>query len=69
MVQNGANIAAMPRVIRYFDKATESYAGEVILPEIPLEQLQHLFGVEAENPMYDSFLVGEREESFFQRFG
>ncbi|WP_317918915.1 hypothetical protein [Vibrio sp. MACH09] len=36
-------IKLMPRVIRYFDKTTEDFVGEITLPELPLDKLQILF--------------------------
>lgn len=58
----------MPRVIRYFDKANESYIAEVKLPEVPLKALQQLFCVSADNPIYDSFPIGNTEETFFKKY-
>lgn len=58
----------MSRIIRYFDKTSESFVDEIVLPEIPLEQLQQLFNVDLENPMYDSFPIDEQKESFFKDY-
>jgi len=54
----------MSRVIRFFDKIDESYVGEAQLPEIPLVKLQEAFKVPTENPMYDSFPIGEEQTRF-----
>jgi len=51
----------MPRVLRYFGKSDELLAGEHVLPDLDVELLQDIFMVEASNPMYDSFPVGEKQ--------
>ncbi len=61
-------IKLMPRIIRYFDKTTEDFVGEITLPELPLDKLQILFGVDAKNPMYDSFLITEKEVDFIKNY-
>ena len=57
----------MSRVIRYFDKVDESYIDEVLL-DVPLVLLQELFGVDADNPMYDCYPIGETHEAFFKNY-
>lgn len=47
----------MSHVIRYFEKSDESYVGEVNCSHINLTQLQKIFGLKSDNPMYDSFLI------------
>lgn len=47
----------MPRVIRYFNKKTETLVGEAVLPEIPIDQLQAVFNVNRSDPMCDSFAI------------
>ena len=56
----------MPRVIRCFDKVDDSCVDEVSL-DVQLVLLQELFGVDADNPMYDCYPVGKAEESFFEK--
>lgn len=58
----------MPRVIRYFDKAGESFKGEINLPDIPLLLLQKLFDINSDNPMYDSYIIEEWQERFFKKY-
>jgi hypothetical protein len=45
------------RSLTWFDKRNDEWVGEVRLRRIPLRQLQSLFRVSANNPMYDSFKV------------
>jgi hypothetical protein len=45
------------RWLRWYDLRGEAFAGEAQLMNITLEELQTLFSVSAENPMYDCFRV------------
>ena len=47
------------RYIQWYDKATDSALGREELKEIELAELQKLFNVPPENPMYDSWEVEE----------
>ncbi|TQV73371.1 DUF7683 domain-containing protein [Denitrobaculum tricleocarpae] len=58
----------MPHVIRYFDKADESYAGKLELADIPLNKLQELFHTPPEDPMYECFPIHETQAKFFYEF-
>jgi len=58
----------MPRVIRYFDKVTEGYIDEIILPPIPIEHLQKIFRVAPDNPMYDSYPIDKAQKRFFNKY-
>ena len=49
----------MKRVIRFFNKKDELYAGETELHDMPLLTLQKAFSVSEDNPMYDCFPIGE----------
>jgi len=52
--------ASTPRVtrwLRWFDTRGEQLVGEKQLEDITLEELQSLFSVNAENPMYDCWRV------------
>jgi len=57
----------MSRVIRYFDKVDESYIDEVLL-DVPLVLLQELFGINADNPMYDCYPIARTQEAFFKKY-
>ena len=49
------------RIIRFFDKESDSYVGETVLPDIPINKLQEAFCVSPGNPMYDSFPIQEAQ--------
>jgi len=49
------------RYIREYDKKTECLVGEYIIEKISLKDLQDLFRVPADNPMYDCYPITERE--------
>lgn len=57
----------MSRVIRYFNKVDESYVDDVLI-DVPLILLQELFGIEADNPMYDCYPIGKTQEAFFKKY-
>jgi hypothetical protein len=58
----------MPRIIRLFDKKNECYLGEIKLPDIPLKELQEIFDIDVNNPMYDSYYIGKEKEFFFKKY-
>jgi len=58
----------MSRVIRYFEKDGDKCVGEEKLPEIDLGVLQELFDLTSKNPMYDCFLVTEKQRTFLNQF-
>jgi hypothetical protein len=50
----------MPKILRsltWFDKRNDEWVGEVRLRRVSLRQLQSLFRVASNNPMYDCFKV------------
>ena len=57
----------MTRVIRFFDKTTEELAGEIELTDIDVVKLQKLFGVSADNPMYDCFEINSSMVPYFRQ--
>lgn len=54
------------RLIRWYDKQGEDLKGELELGEVPVEELQTLFGESSENPMYDCYPITPNNVSFFQ---
>lgn len=54
------------RLITWFDKQSEDFKGQLELGEIPVEELQTLFGESSENPMYDCYPITPKNASFFQ---
>lgn len=48
------------RYIQWYDKVTEHAVGSEELKEIELTDLQNIFNVPPENPMYDSWEVEEK---------
>lgn len=47
------------RLVRWFEKEPgRNLIGEAILPDAPLSELQALFDVPPDNPMYDCWAVG-----------
>lgn len=50
------------RVLRWFEKKGKNLVGEKILDDAKLEQLQKLFGIPPENPMYDCYPVESSEQ-------
>lgn len=60
----------MTRVIRYFNKEDEAFAGEVTVDVFSIDELRRYFDVEGENPMYDSFPILENTDlEFFKKAG
>lgn len=56
------------RVLRWFEKEEGNLVGEKILDNIKLEQLQQLFKISPDNPMYDCYLVETYEQiEYFQK--
>ena len=57
------------RVLRWFDKEGSDLVGEKVLDNVKLEQLQKLFGISVENPMYDCYRVESSEQiKFLEQF-
>lgn len=58
----------MNRVIRLFNKIDDALVKEVIIPDIPLECLQAAFNLPEDNPMYDSFQIGELQAELISNY-
>tara|TARA_Y100001968_G_C19037536_1_gene562829 strand:- start:157 stop:393 length:237 start_codon:yes stop_codon:yes gene_type:complete len=56
----------MPHYISQFDKKTEKMI-KVYPLLISLKQLQKVFGISVDNPMYDSYEISEDLFIFFER--
>jgi len=54
---DSCSIAPVTRWLRWFDRRGEHLVGEKELTGITLEELQTMFSVSADNPMYDCFRV------------
>lgn len=50
------------RMLRWFDKEGDNFVGETTITNVSLERLQKLFGISANNPMYDCYLVESSEQ-------
>ncbi len=50
------------RVLRWFEKEGDDLIGEKMIDNISLEQLQKMFGIDSENPMYDCYPVESAEQ-------
>ncbi|MEH2355141.1 MULTISPECIES: hypothetical protein [unclassified Nostoc] len=50
------------RVIRWYDKHGSDFVGEKVLDNVNLSNLQNLFRIELDNPMYECYPI----ESFEQ---
>ena len=57
---------AVTRVLEWFEIDGDALLGEEPLKGIPLSDLQSLFGVPAENPMYDGWEVRAEHVSVLQ---
>ena len=56
------------RVLRWFEKEESNLVGEKVLDNIKLEQLQQLFKISHDNPMYDCYLLETSEQiEYFQK--
>ena len=56
----------MTRILRYFNKADESYAGEITLDMFSIEQLTAYMKVASDKPRYHSFVVPADIDSEFK---
>ncbi|MCB1682694.1 MAG: hypothetical protein H6858_04715 [Rhodospirillales bacterium] len=56
------------RLIRYFEKEGDDLVGEISLPQdkLNLGELQKLFHIPSENPMYDCYRITNQNVKFFQ---
>jgi len=56
------------RYIQWYDKVTERAVGSEELKEIELADLQNIFNVPTENPMYDSWEVEEKHIETLKKY-
>ncbi|MCZ4279487.1 hypothetical protein O4H49_01780 [Kiloniella laminariae] len=61
----------MPKVtlrqyIIYFRNEDEKLLGETDLPYMDISVYQKLFKIDSDNPMYDSYPIGQLEAHFFK---
>jgi hypothetical protein len=61
-VNQRASEPKVERVLRWFEKKGNNLVGEKIITSISLEDLQKLFGISSENPMYDCYSVESSEQ-------
>ena len=50
-------MAEVRRMVYWFDKASDSFVGKAELHDITLLELQRMFNVPADNPMYDCWPI------------
>lgn len=50
------------RFLRSFEKEGENLVGEKLLNNVNIEELQKLFKVDSNNPMYDCYLIENQEQ-------
>jgi hypothetical protein len=60
-------MADVVRVVRWFDKSSDRLVGEAVMASARLEELQALFDVAPDNPMYDSWIVGPNQAGALSR--
>lgn len=59
----------MARVIRFFDKKTESYAGMISLLDIPLKLLHENFNVDEGDPnVYACYPITDKHQKFLKNY-
>jgi hypothetical protein len=56
------------RSLTWFDKRNDEWVGEVRLRSAKLPQLQKLFGVSSDNPMYDCFKVEKKHVPLIEKW-
>jgi hypothetical protein len=50
------------RVIRWFDKTGDDLVGEAVLADVDVINLQKLFNIASDNPMFDCYLIDSDDE-------
>ncbi|KZL00450.1 MULTISPECIES: hypothetical protein [unclassified Pseudovibrio] len=58
----------MPRLIRYFDKATEEERGSLFLINPDLKELQTIFAEPETQPMYDCWPIDSEKARLLRKF-
>ena len=61
-------MAKLWRSLTWFDKRNDEWVGEVRLRTVKLPQLQKLFGVPSNNPMYDCFKVDKNHVAAIEKW-
>jgi hypothetical protein len=56
------------RVLRAYEKSGETLLQELPLNGIPLTKLQKLFGYQADNPMYDCYLLPPEHLPWLEKY-
>ena len=56
------------RSLTWFDKRNDEWVGEVRLRGVKLPQLQKLFAVPSDNPMYDCFKLEKKHATLVQKW-
>jgi hypothetical protein len=59
---------AVRRVLRAYEKSGETLLQEWPLNGISLTKLQQLFGAQADNPMYDCYLLPPEHLPIFEKY-
>ncbi len=54
------------RIIKYFSNETEELAGEFVLPQIDLAEIQRLWNQPSSEPMIDNFSIEEGQADYFR---
>ncbi len=61
-------LPAVQRFVRWYEKSCCDFVGETVLNNIQISQLQKLFEIASDNPMYDCYLVSSPEQiNYLQR--
>lgn len=50
------------RFLRWFEKEGENLVGETLLNDVNIQELQTLFNLESNNPMYDCYLLENQQQ-------
>lgn len=64
--KRGFEVSSIKRVITVFEKSDELMKDEFELVNTDLVELQMLFSIERDNPMYDCFEITENEAEYFE---
>lgn len=56
------------RVIACYDKENDALVQEIELLDIPLANLQRIYGIDSTNPMYDCYPINQDNIPFFKSY-